>query len=593
MDSNPVVYWLFLVIGLAILIYEAHHQFDRLASKETDDSDSDLFSSLKPGDMRSRSAFRSAELCYVGVIVILYLLLCLSEAVQFVAATIIQLLDFTNLEGGGQAPALAGVDSGRSSVLKDPTVPFVTAVTMVTAMRFPLVRKLENILRSFTHSLFGIPSIPKRLSAKIEKTDIDLSAIEGDLSQYTSGIPASQQISVYVEAYKRADPAGAEYGLFKRNLRKLAAYRLWVQTGVWPTENFRVSFNEFSALNRELIEKIDTLFADCEYLQSTPHIQETKSVDEQLRLRRDLWQAKAKSASRYAKTTSSMFALFEQNSNPPAEGLPGSASVRKFLGGIRQIDVDRATQTNLTLLLILTAILVNALFGAMQAIQFRMIGPEIGLTVEQMNNSPSFNLAGSALTFAIGALITFGVSLWIAVATRRKAMAAGNWRFHHDPENHVPHITQALKLAGMLFSTVFSIQLIWLLSNLSDWSILEPRDQWWPALRIQAETAGLLSVAASLHGVMIVSIMDLARFDSARSKWLKIIGAYIACMALVGFLIGFLMPGEVAGQSVRMAIYTFDQAVVAAITGLWLFVYLRDREDSIQPSTMPTRLEVT
>lgn len=592
MEPNLVVYWLFLAIGMAVLIYEAHKQFDSLASSEsdTDESNADLFSSLKPADIRSRSAFRSAEVCYIGVIIIIYLLLCLSEAVQYVASTIVQILGAGKIEAGGQIPGL--LDS--ETFLDAPTVPFVTSVTMVTAMRFPIVRKLENILRSFTHSLFGIPSIPKKLSAQIAKTDIDLSAIETELAEYTSHISASRQIDDYVENYKLSDPAGAEYGLFNRNLRILAAYRLWVQTGVWPSEEFRVSFYEFSTLNRELIEKIDALFADCNYLLSTPHLQDMESADEQLRLRRELWQTKVKSAGQYAKTTSSMLALFEQNSNAPAQGRPGSASVRRFLTDVRRIDVEHAAQINLTLLLILTGIIVNAFFGAIQAFQFRVVGTELGFSTAQMDESALFSPVYSAFDFAIGALITFGISMWVAVAIRHKAIAADNWQYFHDPDILVPQIAQALKLICILFLTVFTIQLIWLLSNLPGWSFIGPYTQnWLSALANQATVAGLLAVAGSLHGVIIISLMDLAKFESARAKWLRFVGFYVACMALVGFLTGFLMPGTESGQNIRMAIYTLNQACVAAITGLWLFVYLRHQKIPIKPSLMPTRLEVT
>lgn len=89
---------LFLGVGIVIVVYEAHKKFNQRSGLKSDDEEDnkELLSSLDLSEIRNRYAFASAELVYLFVIVLVYLLITFSESVNTVVTYI-----FGYVGGGG------------------------------------------------------------------------------------------------------------------------------------------------------------------------------------------------------------------------------------------------------------------------------------------------------------------------------------------------------------------------------------------------------------------------------------------------------------------------------------------------------------
>jgi hypothetical protein len=584
-------YWLFLAIGLLIVIYEGHRQFNKPVYMKSEDSDRDRdwLSSLSPGDIRGNSAFFSSELVYLAILVLLYLSITFSDSVRLVIFFIVDFIG-NGATGGGEVPQVptdsqlpaTGVDDLRdqSDDLTNAAMPFLTSVTMVTALRFPIVARIEGMIRSFSQQLFGIPTIPHRRRVRIEQTPISIDEIEDGLPTDADTTTYSARISHMINESAKLDIQVGDIKKLERDLSKLAAYQIWVgDLGIWPSIDLRAKFALFKERNGPLIQDIDQLFRDLGFLLSRsadPELAETGQ-----KLRRELWETKAKRASELTNTAVDLMTLFEQKSLLPKKDVPGSTGLRIFIKKVRAIDEVRVAQINLALILILVCVFANSIFGGLHAIQLKNIALELGLvtTASMGRLGHQIDVMGSAKIWAGQAFLAYGLSVWVAIWYRQKQSKSDKWRAFFDLENTVPPMFQFLKLVAVIVVTVTLIYLAISLTRLDGWDFSgERNDEWWQRVQEQFSIVLRYVTVGTIHAVAIVLFMDMAEARRGWKLWGGLIVVYVVVMAISGVLLGYssqlaTTPPEITNM--RIVLYAADMTMIALLTSLWLSVFRR------------------
>ena len=571
---------LFLLIGLLILIYEAHRQFNQPAYVGPDGDEPELIYLLSPSEIRSRSAFFSAELFYIAVIVAVYLLLVFSDAFYNVVNYIVQTLASDGVAGGGNLPAAGGgALTGANPVpqatpggspLENAAVPYLVSVTMVVALKFPKVQQLEVLLRSFSQNLFGIPSIPKRLKERIEETPINLAQIESELGADPNRQSYGTRIDAYLASAQAMPEPIRDLEEFRSNLGRIAAYRLWVSDlHIWPSSEFRSDFRFFKTMNRPLLIDLDALFKDLDLLEDTDAValpvaaQPEADGTPQQSMRVQLWELKIAQAKRLAQRVSQMMGLFDQNSSWPEIDKPGAKSLRAFLAAARSDDEMRTSQINLAIILLLISTVVAALSGYFHASWLLQIADQFGFVSRAPDGSTipnsenvQFNTLRTARDFAMTSLIIYGLSMWVSLGFRRKWMRNGTWSNVFDQRGRVPPMTAIAGMFLFVGATVFAVYLVYSYGTSVNWAVLKAMDdQAWANFRLQVSWSIFFAAVGGFHGVAVAILMDLGRRQFENRTWIVLVLVYIAFMAGIGFLLGqFLspIPGGASGPGLEL-----------------------------------------
>lgn len=586
-------YTLFLVIGLLILVFEAHRQFNQPAYVGPDGDEPELIYILSPSEIRSRSAFFSAELFYILVIVTVYLLLLFNDAFYHVVNYIVSKIASEEVAAGGNVPVAGGgaltaanpVPKGSSggSALENAAVPYLVSVTMVVALKVPKVQQLEVLLRSFSQRLFGIPSIPKRLKERIEETPIHLDQIESELPVDPDQLRYSARIDAYIASAKTlAEPFG-EMEEFRNNLSRIAAYQLWVSDlHIWPSSEFRSNFRFFKTTNRPLLLDLDALFKDLDLLadiDSPVTLLEEVSAAEvatQKSLRRQLWEMKIGQAKRLAQRVTQMMGLFDQNSSWPEENKPGAKSLRAFLKKARSGDEVRTAQINLAIILLLLSTVVAALSGYLHASRmyaitkahkFVYMSPD-GKKILDSENA-QFDTIGTAWDFAFTSLLVYGLSMWAALYFRRRWMRKGTWSNVFTQSGRVPPMTAIGVMFLLVGAIVFIPHFVFNFGSSIGWDRLElSKGAASINLWAQSSKSLLVAVIGGFHGLAVATLMDLDRRQFENRVWIVVVLVYIACMAGFGLLLGNLLS-----QSTDVAATQYRQ-MIAEISNMRELLYL-------------------
>lgn len=603
---------LFLAIGLAILIFEAHRQFNepsytRPTGEKPDDAE--VIYVLSPSEIRSRSAFFSAELVYIGVIVAFYLLFIFNDSFHRVVGYVIQFVSAGTQTGGGAPPEPAGAAAGAaatavdaSPATRDPTtiegaaVPFVVSVTMVTALRFPFVRRIEVMLRSFAHRLFGIPAIPVRLRQKIEETPVDLAAIEAELPASLRDGHYGERIAGYVAAAEAMQVPRLHLDDFRRNLQKLAAYQIWVRDlKIWPSAEFKSDFVLYHTMNDPLLTDVSALMKDLDLMSNQAAAEAaapaaaTGETADQRGMRRELMDLKIQQGARLAKRVCAVMALYDQNSSWPDASKPGAASLRSFLAKARSDDEARTFQINLAIILIILSAAVNAVAGYVHAGWLERIAIDLGLAQPGGPYNIQFDPARTARDFAVSALIIYGLSIWVALEYRRRAMRSGTWRNFFNWPGAVPPMTRLLPLMLVVGLTVLAVHFVFAYGQSVGWNFAGERNEaWWSNFARQRNLSLMFALVGAIHGTAVAILMDLERRQYETWVWLAVILAYVVVLAGLGYFVGQYLssgsfnvtPSRPEVRHMREILYTFDLALIALLTSFALTSFTR-------PSTVP------
>ncbi len=585
---------LFLLIGLGILVFEAHRQFNHPAYTKTSDDEttgnarSDYIFSLSPSEIRNRSAFFSAELVYILAIVAIYLLLIFNDAVNNVLAYLIDFSAQGDAPGGGlpEAPAIGAdgatlaVEPGAGETAIDrAATPFVVSMMMVTALRFPLVRRLEVLLRSSAQRLFGIPWIPHRLRQKIEDAPVNLDALEEDTAHESDGVTYGAKIAGYRGHALASGMSDRRLAAFLARLGKLAAYQIWVnEARVWPSQEFRSDFSFFHQLNDPLSDQIIALFKDCDLLASSAEVGAGEAGEERRRMQQELWELKEKQARELSQKMAAMMALYDQNSKWPRDDAPGATQLRTFLGAVRAQDETRTFQVNVAILLLLISAGVSFVAGYVHANWLASIAESFGIEA-----GGQVNAFRTARDFMLSSLIVYGLSMWAALDIRRRMQRHGRWSNPFEGRR-IPPMGQFLLFAVAIGFLVFAANLAYLLTVSSGWSWVGPRDApWWTNVERQANLSLFYGLIGGVHGLGVVLMMDLGARGAANRSWGLVAGSYIAVMMALGFFLGqYLTSLSSAGGELREAIrqmramlYTVDLGLIALFTSVAMISFLR------------------
>ncbi|MGV8989220.1 MAG: hypothetical protein ACOH2H_23535 [Cypionkella sp.] len=607
---------LFLIVGSVILIYEGHRLFNERSYKAPDGvDDSEFIYQLAPSEIRNRSAYFSAELLYIGVIYLAYVLFLYSDAFNAVVMTIIHLVSGGVKVGGEVAGTVATVPPDAATAVKPADVsvidrsamPLVVSLAVVAALRLPWVQRLEVVLRTFSQNLFGIPTIPVRLRQKIEDTDIDLAEIEKDLPANLQSQHLADKAASYVEAARsQLEGGGSDLDLegFRRFLAKIFAYRIWVNDlRLWPLADFQARSSFFRSLNQKLLAEIGALKKDLDHLSATPVEPKgaVPTADEEaaMNLQRDLWELKVGQANNLSRQASNLMALFDQNSNWPTAEKSGAPALRAFLSVVRSDDDIGVAQVNLAIILVLASTSVNAVAGAVHAMRYGAIANALNLG--NVLNAAQFDQFLTAINFAVTSLIVYGLSMWVAIHYRRGLMLAGKWVPAFDLKGQVPPMTQFVKLgvlaaAAVLLANFFYVygqSIGWTFSGLSSADLSGVNGQ------RQFSLSVALALVGAVHGTAVALILDLGKPQFESRFWMVVVICYIAVMAVVGYSLGSYISSESlngplpAGLDedlrqrleqmrpmvlhMRQIIYAFNLALVAIFTSLAITNFARPK----------------
>jgi len=590
-------FFLFLAIGLGILLFEAHRQFNHPAyTKEVDegvgDAQVDYIFSLSPSEIRNRSAFFSAELVYILTIVVFYLLLVFNDAVNNVLQFIIEFTAQKAAPGGAVPGAGAGEGGAATGVsgttgtrpIDQAAEPFVLSMMMVTAIRFPLVRRIEVLLRSWAQRLFGIPWIPERLRQRIADTPIDIAAIGAGLSadDAEDAVEYRERIERYGTTALQIGLSHRDAGDFTAHLAKLAAYQLWVNDlKLWPSHDFRSDFRFFRDLNDPVSDQINTLFKDCDLLASAPAA--PGEADDKQRMQQELWELKAKQAGQLARRMATMMALYDQNSNLPDPEKPGAESLRAFLKQVRAQDQAKVFQINFAIILVLISAVVSFLAGYVHAAKLAGIARELGLFEQVGADDPQFDTWLTARNFALSSLIVYGLSMWGALDIRRRLRRRGSYVNPFDATGRIPPMGQIAGLFLVLVAIVFTATLAYLLATSPGWSPLGERTEaWWDNVWAQANLSLLFGFIGAFHGTAVALMMDLGAARAETRRWLIVAGCYIVTMMLLGFLLGqYLSPhSRPEIRAMREMLYTVDLGLIALFTSVAMTLLIGPRTET-------------
>ena len=553
--------FLFLIVGSAILGYEAHRQFNERSYKAPDGvDDSEFIYQLTPSEIRSRSAYFSAELLYIGVIYLAYVLFLYSDAFNAVVMMIVHLVSGEVKVGGEVTATLATAapDSATAvkpedvSIIDSSAMPLVVSLAVVAALRLPWVQRLEVILRTFSQNLFGIPTIPVRLRQRIEDTDIDLAVVEKDLPANLKSQQLADKSAGYVLAAKaQLDGGSKELDLdgFRRFLAKIFAYRLWVSDlRLWPSAEFQAHSRFFRSLNRKLLAEINALKKDLDHLSATPvepkDTVPTAGEEAAMNLQRDLWELKIGQANTLSRQASNLMALFDQNSNWPAVEKPGAPALRAFLSDVRSEDDKGVAQVNLAIILVIASTTVNAIAGVIHAMQYAAIATSLDLV--KVLDPAQFDQFQTSINFAVTSLIVYGLSMWVAIRYRRSLMLAGNWLPAFDLRGRVPPMTQFVKLAILAAVAVLVANFLYCYGQSIGWkfSKISSADLSGVNGQRQFSLSIALSLVGAVHGTAVALILDLGRRQFENRFWMVVVICYIAAMAVVGYCLGSFISSE-------------------------------------------------
>jgi hypothetical protein len=621
---------IFLVVGLGILVYEAHRQFNEPSYPRPSGEDDEVLYALLPSEIRSRAAYVSAELVYIASIVALYLLFLYSDAVQRVAEYLIHFVGRAPVTGGGAPPPVSGGEVGEATgvlaesglraepgTIERAAAPFVVAVTLVAALRLPLVNRLEAMLRGFAHRLFGIPRIPDRLRRKIADTPVDLAALEQELGDEHRAIRYGPRVARILAAAEAAQPQSLDLAEFRRDLEKLAAFQIWVRDlRLWPSAEFRTDFTLFRTIYDPLASEIGMLLKDLELL-ANPSIDRpgepgpTGDEDREIaigrdNMRRELWDLKVRQGARLARRASAMMALFDQHSTWPEADRPGAATLRRFLAAARSADDARTFQINLAIMLVLVTTLANAIVGYVHAGQLERLAIDFGVAVANGPYNPQFDPLRNAGLFAFSAILVYGLSIWVALDYRSRLRRKGRWPSFFGGAGRIPPLTQIAPVCALAFLAVFAAHFIYAYGQSVEWEFVRPaagnaagEALWWENVRRQFHLSLIFALVGGVHGAAVAVMMDLERPQFESPVWITTILVYVVLMAGLGLVVGHYFgstaflgePSTPAvaemrpvAQRMRELLYAFDLALIAALTSLAITSLIR-------PQTAPTGTE--
>lgn len=585
---------LFLLIGLIVLVFEAHRQFNHpayLSSIEegSEDAEGDYIFSRSPSEIRNWSAFFSAECVYILAIVAVYLSLLFSEAVNNVLTYIIQFVRdqppaISDPATGASVGTRVVANDGAKSAIDEAAEPFVVSVMMVTALRFPFVRRLEVILRSCTQRIFGIPWIPHRLRQKIEDTPISLQEIEEEVGPI-DGVDYAAQIREFEPSALASGMPRESFRDFRDNLAKLSAYQIWVNNlRIWPSAEFRSDFRFFRDLNDPLAKQISALFKDCDLLASSGHDLAADSVRSSRR--RELWDVRASQAKRLARKMAAMMALYDQNSRWPDPDRRGAVSLRGFLENVRAKDEARVLQINVVILLFLISALVSFVAGYVHATQLASIARELELYGTAIPaDDPQFDRFLTAKNFMLTSLIVYGLSMWVALDVRRRLAKRGNWKSVFEPRRRIPPMGQLALFFTAIAGTVFLVYWAYLLLYSPGWSPLPDRTQpdwrgpWLENVVRQRNSSIPFAIIGGFHGTSVALMMDLGAKKAEARSWFVVSGCYIGAMMVLGYMLGqyisFVTGSSPPVQQMRELLYAVDLGLIALFTSIAMLLLLR------------------
>jgi hypothetical protein len=584
-----VQFWIFFFIGLVLIIAFSHRQFNEPSWQ----NESNIIQRLAPSDIIGRSTFYKAYLLYLGVIALIYYLLCFSQTAFQVGLTIVDLMLSRDPAGGaaggvvGAAADGAGAGSTRqvNPLAVDPanpSFPLLVSLAMGALMRLPFVQRGERWLRGTTHWIFGIPTVPVTLLDRMLRTPVDLKAVEAELD-FESGVePYSARIERYANAGAAVLKSAFSKQRFREQLATVFAFRVWVHDeSIWPTSGLTADSSTYAPLYKNVLDDIAVLEKDLELL-STPALSASRDgVTLDGKMLEELWEYRLGELARVCKDVCSVMALFAPNSDYPDPRAPTAGSLIRFLEVSGNADVVWRIQRNSALMAISLSAAWMALMGALFAVGLQKAVPEIFLA-EPTNRlfDPLYNAGQWLLT----GVLAYGTATYIAIHRRSVLLRRGRWTNAFG--NRFWPFDEWMVLGLHCFFWVVLCYAVYFVAR----QLLVPLDQLAAVLsQFQATVWRSLKeilpfgLVAGLHGVMVAILMDLGRKQLEDGSWRVPVMIHIGLLTLAGLAIGFYIS-EVRNvpqpvMYLRLAVHSAAMFGVALAAGLTIPRALRRAEE--------------
>lgn len=585
MVQYSVQFWMFFFFGLVLIIAFSHRQFNEPSWQ----NESNIIQRLAPSEIIGRATYYKAYLVYLGVIAFIYYLLCFSQTAFQVALTIIDLMLSRDPAGGTGGGMVGGGGSGAANgdavqvnplLLETarPEFPLLVSLAMGALMRLPIVQRGERWLRGTAHWIFGIPTVSVRLLDRMQRTSVDLAALEAELVPEPGAEPYSARIARYADAGAAVLRNSFSRQRFRQQLGTIFAFRVWVRDkGIWPTSGLTSDTSSYAPLYRNVLDEIAVLEKDLELLSSPALKAGGGGVAIDGKMLEELWEHRVGEVTRVCKDVCSVMALFAPHSDYPDARAPTAASLIRFLEESGNADVVWRVQRNSALMAISLSAAWMALMGAIFAIGLQKAAPAV-FAAEPAN--ALFDPLVNAWQWLLTGVLAYGTATYIAIHRRTVMLRRGRWISAFG--GRFRPFDQWMVLGLQCFLVVVLCYAVYFVSR----DVLVPRDELavvlsqFPAT-IWRNLKEILpfGLVAALHGVMVAILMDLGRKELEDGSWRTPVMIHLGLMTIAGMAVGFYISevrnSPEAVMYLRMGIQVAALAGVALAAGLTIPSALR------------------
>lgn len=547
-----------LLFGAAVIVIFAWDQFNRPSYPASVEL-TRLIELLTPSRMRRGTVYVRAYLFYAGILLSLYLVLCIysafllpiigldlpggGEPAATVGATAAPTVTAVETSGyDAAAQTLGGVEAAGG---KDPTIPLLISLVMVgLAPSVPILLRLEEKIRFAAHRLSGIPTRLIEGTRQLRAAPLGL----GDGTETLLLAPVDWRRLAFYQAAAEEWLDDAE--ALRADLEKIFAFRAWI---LHEKMNLGRSHSrtQIAALEAETAKRIERLIFALDALsgfEGAALATEARVHPEQTRA---AWDASAREADETCADICVLLMLYVEHGVLPteedgdlaergAEAAPDAArqrmlAERKLIRYLAQAMrwVDRENLSVMLWTRSLAAVLAVAfLYGFV----FAQDSVKEGVSLAQGGG-----IALAALVVASTGL-AYGPALLVAIMWHQAACQNQTWRnpFLNNWARWSPQLAAVAALAGLAAALARVGWNLYTTAAAVGWSAVAANLSGVLRLALEYESPGALPATAL--AVAVILITDAWRAGTAARAWLDVLPwASAAAMALAGAGAQFLI----------------------------------------------------
>lgn len=375
------------LFGLLSIVWFAQDRLNQRLPSDGDDPQrrERLIELVLPFQLRNQRVFRRAYLVYTGILVVIY-------AVGSIFGSVIGPVLFPGTDVNG------------------PEWPMALALAMIgIAPKFPVLLRLEEKIRAFTHELVGVPRTFHSFTNALLNVPVSVETLGDDLIAPGD----AQRLALVLEAAARVMGRTMAHETFSNRTVKLFAFRAWNDSDLaWPPYSVR---REFRRIEAEVTPAVHGLIEDLEHLAGLTLAQSPTDADAQQNwvAMESRWRSIAQRVGGSADDVCALFALYaERATEPPVKDNPISALLRDLIEEA-QAARERADPGA-------DALLIAVGLVGLTGFAIGFIGALAGITAP-----PGSQPWRPAFFYLMGVLILYGPTAFLAWDSRHPSTAQG------------------------------------------------------------------------------------------------------------------------------------------------------------------------